>query len=58
MPSTDNKYKKSELTLIKNPVKALALAIIKQWQLDGRPKGDAAAIEIWKKIAEEADDRH
>jgi hypothetical protein len=25
----------------------LAVAIIKQWQLDGKPKGDTEGVKIW-----------
>ena len=45
-----NIYTKRELKLIKNPIKALALAVIEQWKADGKPVGDAGAIEVWKKI--------
>lgn len=57
VPSTqerdDKPWTKSELQVIKNPVKALALAVIKQWKKDGCPKSDLEYIEVWKRILNE-----
>ena len=49
----DKPWTKDELQVIKNPVKALALAVIKQWKKDGCPKSDLEYIEVWKRILDE-----
>lgn len=43
----DNKYTKEELKVYKDPVQALAMAVVKQWKDDGCPKQDAEGIKPW-----------
>lgn len=43
----DNEYTKEELKVYKDPVKALAMAVVKQWKDDGCPKQDADGIKPW-----------
>jgi hypothetical protein len=40
-------WRKKELELYANPITGLAEAVIKQWNLDGRPKGDADGVKVW-----------
>lgn len=46
----NNDYTRDELTL-KCGLQALAAAVIRQWQLDGKPEKDMEFIHIWKDIA-------
>lgn len=40
-------YKKRELALRTHGYYDLAKEVIKQWNTDGRPRGDLKQIEIW-----------
>ena len=44
-----NKWTRDELTLKCGP-KELAIAVIKQWHEDGKPKADLPAIKYWFNI--------
>ena len=47
-------WTKRELTIAKNPIAALAKAVIWQWHLDGEPEADREAINYWEKVLENA----
>lgn len=51
-PIEDEEYTKQELTVYSNGFKALALAVYKQWLIDGSPAESKKQVEIWKKVAE------
>jgi hypothetical protein len=40
-------WHKSELMLHNKGMRSLAVAVLKQWQLDGKPKGDSESIRLW-----------
>lgn len=46
----DKPWTKQELTVYANGTIALAKAVIKQWEKDGRPKRDEQAIQYWKGV--------
>ena len=43
-----------ELQIYKNPVAALAYAVLKQWIVDGKPKSYETEVKKWKEIFKEA----
>ena len=47
-----DQYTKRELTLRSGPVQ-LAIAVIEQWVLDGKPKADEEAVKYWQGIVKE-----
>lgn len=47
-------YTRDELCVYANGVAAVAQRVIKQWELDGRPKNCIKMIEAWKRIGDEA----
>lgn len=49
----DKPWTKQELTVYANGTIALAKAVIKQWEKDGRPKRDEQAIQYWKGIVKQ-----
>lgn len=49
----DKPWTKQELTVYANGTIALAKAVIKQWEKDGRPKRDEQAIQYWKEIVKQ-----
>lgn len=51
----DSFWTKEELSVFKDPIYGLAYAVVKQWLLDGKPKG--CDIKPWVKILEETHDR-
>lgn len=51
MKKKTDEYTRAELTVKKNGYKDLALAVLKQWAEDGRPKNDRSAMETWRKVA-------
>jgi hypothetical protein len=40
-------WHKRELKVHNNPVIDLAAAVIRQWNVDGRPRGDADGVQVW-----------
>lgn len=48
------KWTKNELQLWKNPVAALAAAVIRQWHEDGEPESSKEVIASWAAIYDEA----
>ena len=48
------KWTKNELQLWKNPVAALAAAVIRQWHEDGEPESSKEVIGAWAAIYDEA----
>ena len=54
VPTCDNKYTRDELRVYKDPVRALAAAVVKQWKEDGCPKNDAEGIKPWVSIIQDS----
>jgi hypothetical protein len=45
-------YKREELKVHKDGYSALAAAVMRQWNEDGRPRGDAEGASLWGSIIE------
>jgi len=43
-------YKRRELKIMKDGYYDLAKEVIRQWNQDGRPRGDEKGIELWSDI--------
>ena len=43
-------WRKDELVRHDNGYQALAIAVLKRWQLDGKPAGDKKAVDTWKQL--------
>lgn len=50
MSKEDKPWTKREKSVVVNPVLSLAEAVIRQWELDGKPKSDEEAIKYWKGV--------
>ena len=50
-------YKKKELKLHKNGYYDLAKAVMTQWQIDGRPRGDEIGVKLWVELIKAHQDR-
>lgn len=53
MNGDESEWTREELTVYKEPITALAKAVIKQWAIDGKPESGKAAIDEWFKILNE-----
>lgn len=54
---SDEKWTRDEMRVHKNGMSALAAAVIKQWQLDGKPEADRQAIEAWRRVIDVAEQK-
>jgi len=43
-------WKKRELRVHNNGIYDLAKEVIKQWNTDGRPRGDMPGVEVWADV--------
>lgn len=53
MNGDESEWTREELTVYKEPITALAKAVIKQWVLDGKPAAGKPAIDEWFKVFNE-----
>lgn len=54
MNGDESEWTREELTVYTEPIAALAISVIKQWVIDGKPESGKAAIDEWFKILNEA----
>lgn len=47
------KFTADELRIARDPVLALAYAVVKQWIFDGRPKSDITGVQPWVDLLKE-----
>jgi hypothetical protein len=46
-----NEFTKKELTVHKDGMSALAMAVARQWILDGKPNVGKEGVELWLQVA-------